>query len=103
MPENIDPHSVIGFSVHPELIDIVTDKEKKLRTDPQNETVFSGRIKGMIYQGDYSELTISLDHLNLNLSTFITRGSEYDTQDIRENQDVVVFWNSNENNILLEN
>lgn len=103
LPENIDPHSVIGFSVHPELIDIVTDKEKKLRTDPQDETVFSGRIKEMIYQGDYSELTISLDHLDLNLSTFITRGSEYDTQDIRENQDVVVFWNSNENNILLEN
>ena len=102
LPENIDPHSVIGFSVHPELIDIVTDKEKKLRTDPQDETVFSGRIKEMIYQGDYSELTISLDHLNLNLSTFITRGSEYDTQDIRENQDVVVFWNSNDNNILLE-
>jgi len=102
LPENIDPHSVIGFSVHPELIDIVTDKEKKLRTDPQDETVFCGRIKEMIYQGDYSELTISLDHLNLNLSTFITRGSEYDTQDIRENQDVVVFWDSNENNILLE-
>jgi len=102
LPENIDPHSVIGFSVHPELIDIVTDKEKKLRTDPQDETVFSGRIKEMIYQGDYSELTISLDHLDLNLSTFITRGSEYDTRDIRENQDVVVFWNSDDNNILLE-
>jgi len=102
LPKNIDPHSVIGFSVHPELIDIVTDKEKKLRTDPEDETVFSGRIKEMIYQGDYSELTISLDHLNLNLSTFITRGSEYDTQDIRENQDVVVFWDSNENNILLK-
>jgi spermidine/putrescine transport system ATP-binding protein len=101
LPENIAPHSVIGFSVHPELIDIVTAKEKKLRTDPQDETVFSGRIKEMIYQGDYSELTISLDHLNLNLSTFITRGSEYDTRDIRENQDVVVFWNSNDNNILL--
>ena len=102
LPENIDPHSVIGFSIHPELVDIVTDKEKKLGTDPQDETVFSGRIKEMIYQGDYSELTISLDHLNLNLSTFITRGSEYDTQDIRENQDVVVFWDSNQNNILLE-
>ena len=102
LPENIAPQSVIGFSVHPELIDIVTDKEKRLRTDPQNETVFSGRIKEMIYQGDYSELTISLDHLDLNLSTFITRGSEYDTRDIRENQDVVVFWNSDDNNILLE-
>ena len=102
LPENIDPHSVIGFSVHPELIDIVTDKEKKLRTDPQDETVFSGRIKEMIYQGDYSELTISLDRLNLNLSTFITRGSEYDTRDIRKNQEVVVFWNSDDNNILLE-
>ena len=102
LPENIAPHSVIGFSVHPELIDIVTDKEKKLRTDPQKETVFFGRIKEMIYQGDYSELTISLDHLDLNLSTFITRGSEYDTPDIRENQDVVVFWDSNDNNILLE-
>lgn len=102
LPDNIDPHSVIGFSVHPELIDIVTDKEKKLRTDSQKETVFSGRIKEMIYQGDYSELTISLDHLDLNLSTFITRGSEYDTRDIRVNQDVVVFWNSNDNNILLE-
>jgi spermidine/putrescine transport system ATP-binding protein len=102
LPENIAPHSVIGFSVHPELIDIVTDKEKRLRTDPQNETVFSGRIKEMIYQGDYSELTISLDRLNLNLSTFITRGSEYDTRDIRENQEVVVFWNSDDNNILLE-
>ena len=102
LPENIAPHSVIGFSVHPELIDIVTDKEKRLRTDPQDETVFSGRIKEMIYQGDYSELTISLDRLNLNLSTFITRGSEYDTRDIRENQEVVVFWNSDDNNILLE-
>ena len=101
LPDNIDPHSVIGFSVHPELIDIVIDKEKKLRTDPQKETVFSGRIKEMIYQGDYSELTISLDHLDLNLSTFITRGSEYDTRDIRENQDVVVIWNSKDNNILL--
>ena len=102
LPENIASHSVIGFSVHPELIDIVTDKEKRLRTDPQDETVFSGRIKEMIYQGDYSELTISLDRLNLNLSTFITRGSEYDTRDIRENQEVVVFWNSDDNNILLE-
>jgi ABC-type Fe3+/spermidine/putrescine transport system ATPase subunit len=102
LPENIAPHSVIGFSVHPELIDIVTDKEKRLWTDPQDETVFSGRIKEMIYQGDYSELTISLDRLNLNLSTFITRGSEYDTRDIRENQEVVVFWNSDDNNILLE-
>ena len=101
LPENIASHSVIGFSVHPELIDIVTDKEKKLRTDPQKETVFPGRIKEMIYQGDYSELTISLDHFDLNLSTFITRGSEYDTQDIRENQDVVVFWDSDDNNILL--
>lgn len=101
LPENIASHSVIGFSVHPELIDIVTDKEKRLRTDPQDETVFSGRIKEMIYQGDYSELTISLDHLDLNLSTFITRGSEYDTRDIRENQEVVVFWNSDDNNILL--
>ena len=102
LPENIALHSVIGFSVHPELIDIVTDKEKRLWTDPQDETVFSGRIKEMIYQGDYSELTISLDRLNLNLSTFITRGSEYDTRDIRENQEVVVFWNSDDNNILLE-
>lgn len=102
LPESIDPHLVIGFSIHPELVDIVTDKEQKLRTDPRKETVFSGRIKEMIYQGDYSELTISLDHLNLNLSTFITRGSEYDTQDLCENQDVVVFWNSNQNNILLE-
>jgi len=102
LPENIAPHSVIGFSVHPELIDIVTDKEKRLWTDPQDETVFSGRIKEMIYQGDYSELTISLDRLNFNLSTFITRGSEYDTRDIRENQEVVVFWNSDDNNILLE-
>ena len=102
LPENIALHSVIGFSVHPELIDIVTDKEKRLWTDPQDETVFSGRIKEMIYQGDYSELTISLDHLDLNLSTFITRGSEYDTRDIRENQEVVVFWNSDDNNILLE-
>ena len=101
LPDNIDPHSVIGFSVHPELIDIVTDKEKKLRTDSQKETVFSGRIKEMIYQGDYSELTISLDRLNLNLSTFITRGSEYDTRDIHENQEVAVFWNSDDNNILL--
>ena len=101
LPENIAPHSVIGFSVHPELIDIVTDKEKILRADPQKETVFSGRIKEMIYQGDYSELTISLDHLDLNLSTFITRGSEYDTHDIRENQEVVVFWNSDDNNTLL--
>ena len=101
LPENIASHSVIGFSVHPELIDIVTDKEKKLRTDSQKETVFSGRIKEMIYQGDYSELTISLDRLNLNLSTFITRGSEYDTRDIHENQEVAVFWNSDDNNILL--
>ena len=101
LPENIAPQSVIGFSVHPELIDIVTDKEKKLRTDSQKETVFSGRIKEMIYQGDYSELTISLDRLNLNLSTFITRGSEYDTRDIHENQEVAVFWNSDDNNILL--
>ena len=102
LPENIAPHSVIGFSVHPELIDIVTDKEKRLWTDPQDETVFSGRIKEMIYQGDYSELTTSLDRLKLNLSTFRTRRSEYDTRDIRENQEVVVFWNSDDNNILLE-
>ena len=102
LPENFDLESVVGFSVHPELIDIVTNKEKKLWGDPQEETTFSGKIKEVIYQGDYSELTISLDHLPLNLSTFITRGSEYDTQDIRENQDVVVFWASNDNNVLLK-
>ena len=102
LPENFDLESVVGFSVHPELIDIVTNKEKKLWGDPQEETTFSGKIKEVIYQGDYSELTISLDHLPVKLSTFITRGSEYDTQDIRENQDVVVFWASNDNNVLLK-
>ena len=102
LPEKFDLESVVGFSVHPELIDIVTNKEKELWGDPQEETTFSGKIKEVIYQGDYSELTISLDHLPLNLSTFITRGSEYDTQDIRENQDVVVFWASNDNNVLLK-
>ncbi len=102
LPENLESHSVVGFSVHPELINVVADKEKKMRTDPQKETAFSGVIKEVIYQGDYSELTISMDHLNFNLSTFITRGSEYDTPDIRENQEVAVFWDSSANNILLK-
>jgi spermidine/putrescine transport system ATP-binding protein len=102
LPDHVDIHSVTGFSVHPELIDIVAAKEKKSQTDPQKKTSFSGRIKEVLYQGDYSELTVSLDHLNMELSTFITRGSEYDTPDIREKQEVVVFWDSTDNNILLD-
>ena len=102
LPDNFDSSSVIGFSIHPELIDLTTDKEKKMRTDPQKETAFEGIIREVIYQGDYSELTITLDHLNINLSTFITRGSETDTQDIRANQEVMVFWDSNKNNVLLK-
>lgn len=101
LPENIDTNLIRGISVHPELIDIVTNKQNKPPADPQKETAFPGKIKEVIYQGDYSELTISLDRLNLDLATFITRGSEYDTQNIRENQKVVVFWDSHNNNILL--
>jgi spermidine/putrescine transport system ATP-binding protein len=101
LPENFDVNSITGISVHPEVIDIAVDKAKKASIDPQKQTAFAGRIKEVVYQGDYSELTISLDLLKLNLSTFITRGSESDTGDVRKNQEVVVFWDSKYNNLLL--
>jgi len=87
-----------GVSIHPEVIGIALD-ESEIKSLGSEHTIFQGKIKEMFYQGDFSELTVTLKGSNRDLALHLNRGIAHD-KDISAGQDVFVHWKSVHNNIL---
>ena len=95
-PEDSEMNDISGFTIHPEMIEITPDLTGIESNDPLEETVFLGTVKEVFYQGDYSELSITLDNSDTVISTFLTRKEMLDS--VVENQKVTVSWKSMHSN-----
>jgi len=98
-PENSTGDTIVGVSVHPELIHLKPETSGESPSDPANQTLFHGKIKEVFYQGDFSEFTVALKETDMLMTVHLTRGKGYRLQ-MPEGQDVEVSWGCNSSNIL---
>jgi ABC-type Fe3+/spermidine/putrescine transport system ATPase subunit len=95
----IDLGKIEGVSVHPEVIGVALD-ETELKTLGSDEyTSFHGQVKDIFYQGDFSELTVTLKNAQRDLSIHKARGITQE-KELCVGQDIIVYWNWINNNAL---
>jgi spermidine/putrescine transport system ATP-binding protein len=99
--EDIDSERITGISVHPELICVDTNKEVCSLAASKGHNVFQGRIVEVFYQGDFSELTIALEQYDKSLTVYLNRSSDQEIN-LEGNQPVLIHWNWQHNNILVD-
>jgi len=85
---------ITGISVRPELIKVLP-KDAGLKAD----NVFRGKIREMIYQGDFIEMEICLDRIGRVI--YVRLGNDQ-KQHFSQGEEVVVQWNAEDSNILLD-
>jgi len=98
-PEDVRSEEIAGISVHPELMQITSKTGSTGPDDSHENNLFHGTITEVFYQGDFSELTISLKPANRPVTIHLNRGMEHGVQ-VVPNEDVIVRWNWNHSNIL---
>jgi ABC-type Fe3+/spermidine/putrescine transport system ATPase subunit len=101
LPEakEIDIDKIEGVSVHPEVIGVALD-ETELKTLGSDEyTSFHGQVKDIFYQGDFSELTVTLKNAQRDLSIHKARGITQE-KELCAGKDVIVYWNWINSNAL---
>jgi len=96
----IDIDTIEGVSVHPEVIGIAKDKSTLESLESDEYSTFPGKVKDIFYQGDFSELTVTLNNVQQDLSINKTRGISPEEQ-LSAGQDVIVYWNWANSNILI--
>lgn len=98
-PEDIGRDDIAGFSIHPELIRIGPVDTDSQPLDPEKQTTFDGIIKEVFYQGNFSEITVVITGIDMDLTVHLTRGSGSDVQ-LSEGQDITLSWDYTSNNVL---
>ncbi len=96
----VDIDKIEGVSVHPEVIGIALDESETKPLESNGHTTFPGRVKDIFYQGDFSELTITLKNVQRDLSIHMARGISHD-KELCAGLDIIVYWNWVHNNILI--
>jgi len=86
---------ITGISVHPEVIR-VSPKGALLK----EENKFDGKIREIVYQGDFSEVAISLNQTDRLVVAHLpnTPGQKIN---LSLNQDVIVYWDWRDSNTLV--
>ncbi len=94
---NID--DIEGVSVHPDVIGIALDESEIKRLDSDGYTILRGQVKDIFYQGDFSELTVTVkdvqQDLSIQLARVISHGKE-----LCAGLDIIVYWDRAHNNTL---
>jgi spermidine/putrescine transport system ATP-binding protein len=98
-PQEESVDDITGFSVHPELISLKPSTTDEPPADPIQKTEFHGIIHEVFYQGNFSEFTVALKEMDMQLTIHLTRGMGYRLQ-LPEGQDVTISWDCSSNNIL---
>ncbi len=95
---NID--DIEGVSVHPDVIGIALDESEIKRLDSDGYTILRGQVKDIFYQGDFSELTVTVkdvqQDLSIQLARVISHGKE-----LCAGLDIIVYWDRAHNNTLI--
>ena len=77
----------------------LVDVPEWLLVDPEKFTAFSGVVKEVFYQGNFSEFTIVIKDFDTPLVVFLTRGAGPEVR-LSEGQEVIVSWENRRNNVL---
>jgi spermidine/putrescine transport system ATP-binding protein len=99
-PNEIDIDKIEGVSVHPEVIGIALGASEVKSLESNGCATFPGQVKDIFYQGDFSELTITLKNVQRDLSIHMARGISHD-KELCAGLDILVYWNRVHNNILI--
>jgi spermidine/putrescine transport system ATP-binding protein len=99
-PEDIDNDDIAGFSIHPELITIMSLDAEITLGEPDECATFKGTVNEVFYQGDFSEFTVSLKETDMLLTVHMTREGMGLGMRLSEGQEVVASWNYRDNNVL---
>jgi spermidine/putrescine ABC transporter ATP-binding subunit len=102
LPGTIEPDEVAGFSIHPELINLESDKGGSPSEDPEQDTQLHGKVVEVFYQGDFSEYAIALKETKKILIVNKNRKEMGQEKKLSEGEDVIVSWECHHNNILME-
>lgn len=92
--KDIHNEEISGISVHPELID-VSPRDK----DAKGDNNFIGKIREIIYQGDFVEMIISLDRSDKLITAHLMRSSLYQEDQFSPGEEVLVHWDLRSSNI----
>ena len=95
---NID--DIEGVSVHPEVIGIALDESEIKRLDSDRYTILPGQVKDIFYQGDFSELTVTVKDVQQDLSINLARVISHD-KELCAGLDIIVYWDRAHNNTLI--
>jgi len=99
-PNEIDIDKIEGVSVHPEVIGIALDASEVKSLESNGCATFPGQVKDIFYQGDFSELTITLKNVQRELSIHMARGISHH-KELCAGLDIIVYWNRAHNNVLI--
>jgi spermidine/putrescine transport system ATP-binding protein len=95
----IDIDKIEGVSVHPEVIGIALDASETKPLDSNGYTTFHGQVKDIFYQGDFSELTVTLKDVQRDLSIHMARGISHEIE-LCAGLDITVYWDWVHSNAL---
>jgi len=103
IPESagIRADQITGFSVHPELIDLIPLDGDPPRSTDATDIILPGTIKEVLYLGDFSEMLVQIDSTDVELTVFMTRGWSGPKQKMSEGQRVVAQWAGDSMNLLI--
>jgi spermidine/putrescine transport system ATP-binding protein len=95
---NID--DIEGVSVNPDVIGIALDESEIKRLDSDGYTILPGQVKDIFYQGDFSELTVTVKDVQQDLSIHLARMISHD-KELYAGLDIIVYWDRAHNNTLI--
>lgn len=96
-PENkgIRSEEITGISVHPELVEVLPEG-----AGLEGDNRFKGKIREMIYQGDFMETKISLNQTGELITAYLSSRLDREAQ-FSPGEEVLVHWSLESSNILL--
>jgi len=95
----IDQKDITGFSIHPELISISQEPADNRELSRDQYTILKGTVKESFYQGEFSELTITLSDSPGELTVHLNRGIHYNSS-IEVGDKITAYWDWKHNNVL---
>ena len=90
---------ITGVCVHPEVINVCSHDET---SDDPSTNLIDGRVREVFYQGDFTELTVSLEESDQVVSVFISRGS-VPGMDFSQGKPVKLRWDACHSKVLFDN
>ncbi|UCB46343.1 MAG: ABC transporter ATP-binding protein, partial [Spirochaetota bacterium] len=100
-PKSITVEKVTGISVHPEMIGIIPANVKYDEAELKECNKLYGRIKDKFYQGDFTELTVSLNQTDKLINVHLSRRPDQKAQyDMNKGEDVLIYWRICNSNVL---